>query len=69
MGENDKLTGALEGIGKNKEKPKEAKKTKRSYYLTDKQIKRVLLMNAEFMNKDMSEIVGEAINEYYEKRF
>ena len=69
MGENDKLTGALDGIGKSEKKEKEVETAKRSYYLTDKQIKRVLLMNAEFRDKSMSEIVGEAINEYYEKRF
>jgi len=65
MGKKDKLSGALENIGKEE---KEANTTKRSYYLTDEQIKRVLLLNAEFRDKSMSDIVGDAIDEYYENR-
>jgi H2-forming N5,N10-methylenetetrahydromethanopterin dehydrogenase-like enzyme len=65
MGSNDRLEGSLEGLGKKEEK---VKKTKRSYYLTNQQMKKVLLLNAEYLEKDMSEIVGEAIEEYYERR-
>jgi transcriptional regulator with XRE-family HTH domain len=51
----------------NVDKPKKEEKIiKRSYYLTKKQVKMILKLNAEYVDKDMSQLVGEAIEEYYE---
>ena len=58
----DKATESLKNTSASNE---EEEKIKRSYYLTEKQIKMVLKLNAEFMEKDMSQIVGKAIENYY----
>lgn len=42
-------------------------KSKRSYMLTDKQVEMVYLLRAKYWDKDLSDIVGEAIEEYYKR--
>jgi len=46
--------------------PTEAGKKKRSYMLTKEQIDKVQLMKIR-LDKDYSDIVGEAIDDYYKK--
>jgi hypothetical protein len=42
------------------------KKSKRSFMLTEKQIEMVYLLKAKNPNKDLSTMVGEAIEKYFE---
>lgn len=68
----DKLKGSISGLDRPKKKKKEeetpySNRKKRSYYLTKEQIRKVLLLNAEFPDDSMQDIVGRAIEEYYDR--
>lgn len=65
---NSDESNDTEGVS-NKKKPKEDsdKKIKRTYMLTKEQLKALHLLKVEYPDKDLSEIVGEAIEEKLEK--
>lgn len=53
--------------GVKEEKSKKAKKTKRSFMLTDQQIECLYLLKSKNPSMDLSEMVGQAIMDLYEK--
>jgi hypothetical protein len=67
------IKGALEGLENNDEEVKEDKnkkfkeeKKKRSFTLTSSQVEKIYLLKAKNSDMTMSEIVGQAIDEFYE---
>lgn len=54
-------------VNKQESKGVNEQKSKRSFMLTDKQIEMVYLLKSKYKDKDLSAIVGEAIEEYYKK--
>jgi hypothetical protein len=50
-----------------KEDKSNTPKTKRSFMLTDKQIEMIYILKSKSPKKDLSEIVGEAIEKAYEE--
>lgn len=48
-------------------KKTDEEKSKRSFMLTHNQIKELYELKQEFINKDLSTMVGEAIDDYYNK--
>jgi len=67
------IKGALEGLENNDEEVKEDKnkkfkeeKKKRSFALTSSQVEKIYLLKAKNSDMTMSEIVGQAIDEFYE---
>ena len=71
---------ALEETGQTKADSKESKrviteksksvkeeKSKRSFMLTASQIEKIYLLKVKFPNRDLSEMVGQSIEEFYNK--
>ena len=69
------IKGALEGLEDNDEEVKEGKnknskeeKKKRSFTLTSSQVEKIYLLKAKNSDMTLSEIVGQAIDEFYESK-
>lgn len=61
-------TEAINSKEQKSKRVKEGKKKKRSFMLTEKQIKRLYELKYDLVEKDLSTIVGEAIEMYYEAK-
>ena len=72
------IKGIMDGLKDNDEQNKNSKeekskrvkeeKKKRSFMLTNSQIKKIYLLKATNNNMTLSEIVGQAIEEFYESK-
>ncbi|MFW5794505.1 MAG: hypothetical protein ACOCV1_03370 [Bacillota bacterium] len=69
------IKGALDALEDNDEELKEGKnknskeeKMKRSFTLTSNQVKKIYLLKAENEGMTLSEIVGQAIDEFYKSK-
>jgi len=66
--ENEADTNKENKSGKEKKSKRANKdKSKRSFMLTEDEIKKIYIMKAKFQDKTLSEIVGEAVNLLYKE--
>lgn len=55
-------------VKKEKSKSSKEEKKKRSFMLTNSQIKKIYLLKAKNSNMTLSEIVGQAVEEFYKSK-
>ena len=68
-GKAEGIKGIMDGLEDNKEESKSSKeeKIKRSFTLTESQVEKIYLLKAKNNSMTLSEIVGNAIEEYYDQ--